>query len=219
MQTKAIRVEPTDEYPVPYDLSDEKPTNFLDELTLAGNTAELLGGLGAPPPEVDESDYEREKELITKAIANQDPSLLNTYPAALGAAAFVKAYGAALAHDVTQVRNALTNKLLEIADHDDPKYSLKAIELLGKHSDIGLFTERSEININYNSPEALEGAILERVNRLIHASTPNTPPLGMDLDEELGIYGVEEAEFHEVEETPPPAETEEDNTGETDEAG
>ena len=37
---------------------------------------------------------------------------------------------------------------MEIADCGDTRYELKALELLGKHSDIGIFTERSEIT-NY----------------------------------------------------------------------
>jgi hypothetical protein len=37
--------------------------------------------------------------------------------------------------------------------------SLKALELLGKHSDIGIFTERSEITINYKDPADLENEI------------------------------------------------------------
>lgn len=93
-----------------------------------------------------------------------------------------------MAFDVHQVRAALTNKLLEIANCGDTKYELKALELLGKHSDISLFTERSEITINYNSPEALESAIKERVKRLLNADIIDVTPTGMDLDEELGVY-------------------------------
>jgi hypothetical protein len=77
---------------------------------------------------------------------------------------------------------------MEIADCGDIKHELKALELLGKHSDIGLFTERSEITINYNSPEALETAIKERIKRLLNADVIDVTPVGMDLDEELGIY-------------------------------
>jgi hypothetical protein len=197
----AVKLTPTDEHAVPYDTQEEKPATFLEELVVAGDTASLLEELGAPP-EVDESEYEKEKLFIEEAIAKQDPKLLKSYPTALGAAAFVKAYGASLAHDVVQIRTALTNKLLEIADCGDTKFELKAIELLGKHSDISLFTERSEINISYNSPEALERAILERVGRLIHATQTDAPSLGIDLEEELGML----ADFTEV--------TEEDETDE-----
>jgi hypothetical protein len=93
-----------------------------------------------------------------------------------------------LAFDAAQARAAITHKLMEIADCGDIKYELKALELLGKHSDIGLFTERSEITINYNSPEALETAIKERIKRLLNADVIDVTPVGMDLDEELGIY-------------------------------
>ena len=102
---------------------------------------------------------------------------------------------------MAQVRAALTTKLLEIADCGDVRHELRAIELLGKHSDIGLFTERSEITINYNSPESLEAAIKERVKRLLNADVVDVKPLGMDLDEELGFSEPEEvqdAEFEEV---------------------
>jgi hypothetical protein len=62
------------------------------------------------------------------------------------------------------------------------------LELLGKHSDISLFTERSELTINYNSPDALETAIKERVKRLLNAKVIDMPMVGEDLDEELGRY-------------------------------
>ena len=97
------------------------------------------------------------------------------------------------AHDVMEVRAALTNKLLEIASCGEIKHELKALELLGKHSDIGLFTERSEININYNSPDSLEKAIKDRVKRLLNAEVVDIPVSGLDLDEELGVYAPEEA--------------------------
>jgi hypothetical protein len=90
------------------------------------------------------------------------------------------------------VRTALTNKLLEIADCGDIKHELRAIELLGKHVDIGLFTERSEININYKDPESLEKAIKERVKRLLNADVIDITPVGRDLDEELGVFAPDD---------------------------
>jgi hypothetical protein len=93
------------------------------------------------------------------------------------------------------VRAALTNKLLELADCGEIKYELKAIELLGKHSDIGLFTERSEVTVNYKDPESLEKAIKERVKRLLNADIIDVTPVGIDLDEELGIFSGAEEEL------------------------
>ena len=193
-----VKIEPTDEYPVPYSTDDEDLDNFADKLASVANTAELLEQLGAVP-EMTKETLAEEKELLDAAIKNQKVApLTKSLPAALGAAAFLKAYGQSRAFDIDQIRAALTNKLLEIADCGEVKYELKAIELLGKHSDIGLFTERSEINVNYNNPESLESAIVERVKRLLNADVVDIKPLGMDLDEELGIY---DADFDEVEES------------------
>lgn len=192
-----VKVEPTDEYPVPYDTSDEELDAFADRLASVANTAELLEELGAPV-EATKGTLREETELVDRAINNQTITpLKSSLPAALGAAAFLKAYGQSRALDIEQVRAALTNKLLEIADCGEIKYELKAIELLGKHSDIGLFTERSEVTVNYNNPDSLEAAIKERVKRLLNADIIDIKPLGMDLDEELGLT-YEEGEFSEV---------------------
>ncbi len=194
-----VKIEPTDEYPVPYDTSDEELDAFADRLASVANTAELLEGLGAPV-EATKGSLREEAQLVDRAINNQTITpLKSSLPAALGAAAFLKAYGQSRALDIDAVRAALTNKLLEIADCGETKYELKAIELLGKHSDIGLFTERSEVTVNYSNPESLEAAIKERVKRLLNADIIDIKPLGMDLDEELGLT-YEEGEFSEVEE-------------------
>jgi hypothetical protein len=190
-----IKAEPSKDHPVPFDLSDEDFDNFADKLASIGNTAELLEQLGAPVESTKEN-LEEEAALLDAAIDKQKVTpLTQSLPAALGAAAFLRAYGQGRAVDADRVRLALTNKLLEIADCGDIKFELKAIELLGKHSDVGLFTERSEINVNYNSPESLENAIKERVKRLLNADIIDMKPLGMDLDEELGIL---DADFEEI---------------------
>jgi hypothetical protein len=182
-----VKVEPTDKFPVPFDTEPPPTEDYLDEVMIAANTADLLEELGAPL-EVDPTTLHQEKSLIDSALKGKNSAALKSYPVALAASGFVRTYGHNLAHDISEVRAALTNKLLELANCGEAKYELKAIELLGKHSDISLFTERSEININYNSPDALEAAIKERVKRLLNAEVIDMPVVGLDLDEELGIY-------------------------------
>jgi hypothetical protein len=197
-KAKTIEVTPSTEHPVPYDDYPDETLTLTDELAVAANTAELLEALGAPV-EVDRETLAKEKKLLDAVVRDQKKGEIKTLPAAIGAASFLRAYGQSLAIDINQVRSALTNKLLEIADCGDIKYELRAIELLGKHSDIGLFTERSEININYNSPESLEAAIKERVKRLLNSNITDIKPLGMDLEEELGLTAIEEGEWEDVE--------------------
>ena len=129
-----VQIEPTKSHPVPYDLSEDKPSTPIKAVEIAGNTAELQVALGAS----------------------------------------------------LEVTEAITNKLMELANCGDPRYELKALELLGKHSDIGIFTERSEITVNYKNPEDLEKAIKERVKNLLNATVVDTIPLSECVDEALG---------------------------------
>ena len=80
---------------------------------------------------------------------------------------------------------------MELANCGDARYELKAIELLGKHSDIALFTERSEVTINYKDSSDLETAIKERIKRLLNARdvTPEKDDMS-NLDDALGIVDM-----------------------------
>ena len=187
----AINVEPANDHPVPYNTSDEKPATFKDELTVTANTVDLLEGLGMQI-EASPADVERTKRLVADAISGQKTSVLQQPTAAFAAREFLKAYGNQLAMDVHEVRSAVTAKLMELANCGDPKFELKALELLGKHSDIGLFTERSEITVNYKSSGDLENAIKDRVRRLLNADIVDVTPIGEDLDAELGVVDLGE---------------------------
>jgi hypothetical protein len=181
-----VYIEPTDEHPVPYDISDEVSPTFLEEMAVAGATVELQIDLGASL-ELEPDEADKQKTLLNEVIKNQKLKNLRDPNTAFAAAAFLRTYGAQLALDAASARAAITNKLMEIANCGDPKFELKALELLGKHSDIGIFTERSEITINYKNPEDLENAIKERVKRLLNANIIDITPLEASLDDELGL--------------------------------
>jgi hypothetical protein len=87
-----------------------------------------------------------------------------------------------------------------LADNGDPKIELKALELLGKHSDIGLFTERSEITVHHTTSASLENSIKERVKRLLNTDVSDVTPLD-DLDAQLGMHKAAIEDEH-VQETP-----------------
>lgn len=185
-----VAITPTKEHPVPYDMSPDTPDTLLDELATAANTVELQLSLGANL-ELEPADAEKEKKLLDSAVNDGKVGALTSPNTAFAAAAFLRTYGSQLALDVAKVRSAVTNKLMEIANCGDPRYELKALELLGKHSDVGLFTERSEVTINYKDPQSLENEIKERVKRLLNANVVDTVPKGAALDDELGVFEVE----------------------------
>lgn len=186
--TKTVLVEPVQGDRLPFDLSDENPSSYMEELAVAANTAELQASLGADFGVATAYERKAQADLLKKSLKDQDAAPLRSLPVAYSAAAFLRTYGSHLALDVASVRSAITHKLIALADCGDPKYELKALELLGKHSDIGLFTERSEVTINYKDPAALEDAIKERIKRLLNADVIDAVPLYATIDDELGHF-------------------------------
>jgi hypothetical protein len=104
---------------------------------------------------------------------------------AKAASVLVKQFDFQAFADIQQARTFITNKLIKMTDCGDPKIEIKALELLGKHSDIGLFTERSEITVHHTTSKGLEDSIKERIKRLMHADVTDVTPLD-DLDAQLG---------------------------------
>lgn len=181
-----VNITPSSERPIPYDAKDAEAPTLLEQLAVAGNTAELQVALGADL-DLNKKETAQQARLFNDVLKKRQVENLRQPAVAFQAAQFLRQYGQSLAFDAATTRAAITSKLMEIANCGDPKYELRALELLGKHSDIGLFTERSEITINYKTPEALEDAIKERVKRLLNADIIDVTPLTINLDEELGI--------------------------------
>jgi hypothetical protein len=199
-----VNIEPSKEHPIPYAPEDMQTSSFAEELAVVSNTAELLEQLG-PPPEMSVEDAAKAANLVEQAVKTQDKKALAVPNAAFAAREFLRIYSARLAVEMNDVRSALTNKLMEIANCGDARLELKAIELLGKHSDIALFTERSEVTINYKTSGDLEFAIKERVKRLLNADIIDVPSVSdMDLDRTLGVVDMgtpvepETTTYHEV---------------------
>lgn len=198
-----IEITPSKDHPVPYDLSDHEPKTHADAVAVAVNTADLiasLGGADLSETSVDfsDEDLDKAKALIQGAGKSKTPKHVTSSAEARAAAHLIKRFDFQAFADAQQARHFVTNKLIALADCGDPKLELKALELLGKHSDIGLFTERSEITVHHTSSKSLEESIKERVKRLMNSNIIDVTPLD-DLDEQLGTF---EAEPVEEEETP-----------------
>lgn len=183
-------IEPTKDVPLPYTEAADKTDDFHETLEVTANTIEVLEELGAPP-EIAADDAIKTAELLKAALKKQDTKALANPTVAFGAKEFVRTYSARLAVEVSDIRTALTNKLLELANCGDPRYELKALELLGKHSDIALFTERSEVTVNYKNSTDLEGAIKDRIRRILHSSAVDVEPITPSADQLDDVFGPE----------------------------
>jgi hypothetical protein len=179
-----IPIEPTAEHPLPFDLSDEPPKTHKDAITIAANTASLIDELGGDI-HYSNADLEKAAKLISGEEKPDRPRHIAISSEAKAAEVLIRQFDFQAFADAQQARNFITNKLIKIADCGDPKIELKALELLGKHSDVGLFTERSEVTVHHTSSSSLENSIKERIKRLLNSDVSDITPLD-DLDEQLG---------------------------------
>lgn len=174
-----LEIQPTKDVPVPFDLSDEQPKTHADSISVAVNTVEMIESLGGNL-DFDAKDFAKAVELSKGETKNPTPKTVTQPGVAKTLAVAAKKYDFQVFADVQQARNFVTNRLIEIAECGDVKVELKALELLGKHSDIGLFTERSEITVHHTSSKSLEESIKERVKRLMNADVVDVKSNLMD---------------------------------------
>jgi len=179
-----IELQPSADKPLPFDLSDEQPRTHADSVAIAANTVDLVEKLGASL-DFDAKDFQAAAALATGKVKPNAPTTISKTGVAKVLSVAIKEHDFQAFADVQQARNFVTNRLVSLANCGDIKVELKALELLGKHSDIGLFTERSEITVHHTTSSSLENSIKERVKRLMNAEISDVTPFD-DLDAHLG---------------------------------
>lgn len=114
----------------------------------------FLEAMGHPLPEITDEDR---KEALH--IFHESP-LAPPKPTTLGAARMLNhllaKYDYQLVDPATKMRNYVMYKFFELAESPDEKTSMRALENLAKTTDIGLFADRVEININQKSTQEIE---------------------------------------------------------------
>ena len=168
-----IPIEPNLDKPIPVQAQPEIGRTYEDRLKIAGNTAMLLNELGFED-DLSPEESEQAKQMIAKlkpaedkksAPTKEETSALQRSGVALKIGAYLSEYEKQVVADKVQVRTIVVNRLMEISQAEDDKTALKALELLGKASD--LFTERSEITITHKTSDELKAAIKKRIQLLM----------------------------------------------------
>lgn len=75
-------------------------------------------------------------------------------------------YGRVIVGHAVQIRNMVVNKLVLEAESPDPRIRIKALELLGKMSDVDLFSNKQEVTVTHQAPEALREKLREKLETL-----------------------------------------------------
>ncbi len=169
------------------------PAEIAERADAFFKSAELIRESGG---DVEPTEAERDEARMIFSGSELAPQIPSSSAVARQLKALITEYDHQVIESNIQARNYIVNRLLELSDpagNTKPMEQLRALELMGKVSEIGLFTERLEVNINNKSTEELEKELVATLNKYINvvdvtSTEQNDPrrPLGIDLDEELG---------------------------------
>ena len=77
-------------------------------------------------------------------------------------------------------------------ENPDPRVRIRALELLGKISDVGLFTDKTEVTITHKTTDELRESLRAKLSRLVNpeedvVDAEFVDAEAIDVDAELGI--------------------------------
>ena len=129
------------------------------------------------------------KQVTTKRAASLRPAVLQETRHILDE------WSQKIVENSIEIRHLVVNKLVKESENPDPRVRIRALELLGKISDVGLFTEKHEVTITHQTTDDLKSKLRAKLSKLRTLSADaedvqeNVVLEGevIDLDEELGL--------------------------------
>ena len=97
-------------------------------------------------------------------------------------------FGQSVVQSALHVRYLVTNKLILETENPDPRVRIRALELLGKISDVGFFSEKSEVTVTHQSTDDLKAKLRRKLEKLVNPVEELVLDGEIiDLDVELGV--------------------------------
>lgn len=140
----------------------QAPPDFADLRAKVDAAMRAIDFVGARV-EVDEDA----QALARQAVADPENAMVQTPASIIHIKMLLSEYDRQVVHSTVTIRNYVTNKLIQESDHADPRIRMKALELLGKISDVGLFTDKTEITYKHRPTEELERLLQEKLMKVI----------------------------------------------------
>lgn len=151
-----ILVTPEVGIPFPFDTTPDEIEDFRRKAHAYFNTISALEQAGL---EVTISDEDR-RQAHTALSDEQMPSERRATPGMVKTLeAILTEWDYEILDAKRKLRNYVTNKLVIESENTDPKIRLRALELLGKTSAVGLFSDKLEVNITTRTAADIEADI------------------------------------------------------------
>lgn len=188
-----LNIEPDTDHPIPKNMNEEMADSLQTNARVAANTATLMYELGMPfeMTAEDEAAAARmfaavdAKKTRTSNPNKTNPPELYQGNVALKLGALLNEYDQRVILDATQARTYIMNRLLELTNNGDAKTELKALELMGKMSDIGAFSEKSEVTITHRNSSDLKVVLEQKISKLLQSNIVDVQ--AKSVREELNI--------------------------------
>lgn len=197
-------VTPDSNVPLPDSYEDQVANSFSENAYVAASTAALMSELGMAFEMTEEDEKKaqtlfRSVDKVKKGPRDESHNPKDMYeaPVAIRLSALLSAYDKLIVKDAAQARTYIMNRLLDLSACGDTKHELRAIELLGKMSDIGAFTEKSEITIKHKSSDDLKKAIEDKLKKMLLVRSSDAQDVKPKAEEELGLIEVQAREVEE----------------------
>ena len=177
------------------DLADKtaaatETVNFLSEYGLqidinteAQDTAAALTTAYAEDPK------KTSAVATTKRVARMTPAEI------ILANDMLKKFSHKVVDNAADVRNFVTNKLILESDNADSRIRIRALELLGKIGEVGLFAERTEVTVTHQSTDELREQLRQKLASMVeivddaeYEDVTDDGPI--DVDKELGLTDI-----------------------------
>lgn len=190
-----IVVEPETGIPFPFDTNPEEIAQWRDRAKAAVASILEIIELGGEV-EVTQEDRSNARQV---AVSDSAPLKITEKNAGMlvHLEAILSEYDKDLLNVSARLRSYVTNKLIVETTDEDAKVRLKALELLGKVTNVGLFSERLEINVTHRTVEQVDQELEQMLEKYLgpadQVKTETADELESLLhmtDEEIGITDV-----------------------------
>jgi len=139
--------------------------------------------------------------LVTSHAANPELTEKTVTPAKLATLTpasivetklILEEYSHAVVKHSMEIRQLVTNKLILETENSNASIRIRALELLGKFAEVGLFSEKQEILVTHQSTDDLRKKLREKLNTIMAkeedvVDVDIKTVTDIDVDAELGL--------------------------------
>jgi len=185
-----IVVTPEVGIPLPFDTTKEEIEDFRDKAHALFETVQELIKQGAT---VEVTDQDKAESHQIAANGQLPPVKTLTPGTIINLEAILSEWDHEVLDAGRRLRNYVTNKLIMDSNDPDPRVRIKVLELLGKLNNVGLFSDRVEVNVVSRSIDSIEQELAKTLELYMgkvveeEIEKEALPSIGdIDLDEVLG---------------------------------